>query len=207
MLTLYYSPGSCALASHIALEEAGARYDAVRIDFAANQQRSPDYLEINPKGRVPALVGERGVLTETPAILAFVAQTHPGAGLAPLDDPFGFARMQAFNSYLCSTVHPAHAHRVRGARWADDPAAIAELKRKAPQVVQDCFELIERDMFVGPWVMGDTYTICDPYLYTVATWWEGDSVDPSRLPKLAAHRQRVAERPAVKRALAAEAKA
>jgi len=206
MLTLYYSPGSCAQASHIALEEAGASYDAVRIDFAASQQRSPDYLKINPKGRVPALVTERGILTETASILAFIAQTHPRARLAPLDDPFGFARAQAFNSYLCSTVHVAHAHRVRGARWADNEAAIAELKRKAPQVVQECFELIEREMFVGPWVMGDAYTICDPYLFTVATWWEGDSVDPARLPKLADHRKRVAERPAVKRALAAEGK-
>jgi glutathione S-transferase len=206
MLTLYYSPGSCAQASHIALEEAGASYDAVRIDFGANQQRSPDYLKINPKGRVPALVSERGILTETPAILAFIAQTHPRAKLAPLDDPFGFARVQAFNSYLCSTVHVAHAHRVRGARWADEPAAIAEMKRKAPQAVMDCFELIEREMFAGPFVMGDDYTICDPYLFTVATWWEGDSVDQARIPKLAAHRNRMAERPAVQRALAAEGK-
>lgn len=206
MLTLYFSPGSCAQASHIALEETGAKYEAVRIDFAANQQRSPDYLKINPKGRVPALVTDRGILTETPAILAFIAQAHPGAELAPLDDPFAFARVQAFNSYLCSTVHPAHAHRVRGSRWADDPAAIADMKRKAPQVVMECFELIEREMFTGPWVMGDRYTVCDPYLFTLATWWEGDSVDPARLPKLADHRKRMADRPAVARTLAAEGK-
>jgi glutathione S-transferase len=204
MLKLYYAPGTCALASHIALEEAGADYDGVRVDMSASQQRSPEYLKINPKGRVPALVTDRGILTETPAILAFVAQRHPGAKLAPLDDAFGFARIQAFNSYLCSTVHPAHAHRVRGTRWADDPAAIAELKRKAPQVVAECFDLIEREMFAGPWVMGDTYTIADPYLYTLETWWEGDSVDPARIPKLADHRKRMAARPAVQRALAAE---
>jgi len=204
MPTFYYAPGTCALASHIALEEAGAKYDAVRLSFKDNQQRSPEYLKINPKGRVPALVTERGILTETPAILAYVAQTHPHARLAPLDDPFGFAKIQALNSYLCSTVHPAHAHRVRGSRWADDPAAIEELKRKAPQVVADCFELIEAEMFVGPWAMGETYTIADPYLYTLCTWWEGDSFDPKRAPKLAAHRHRMAERPAVQRALAVE---
>ena len=206
MLKIYYVPGTCALASHIALEEAGASYTAERLDFKSNQQQSPEYLKINAKGRVPALVTDKGVITETPAILAYVAQTWPKAKLAPLDDAFTFAKIQAFNSYLCSTVHPAHAHRVRGSRWADDPAAIAEMKRKAPQVVAECFDLIERDMFEGPWVMGDTYSIADPYLYTLETWWEGDSVDPKRLPKLAAHYKRMAERAAVQRAQAAHAK-
>jgi glutathione S-transferase len=206
MLTLYFSPGSCARASHIALEEAGAPYQAVRIDFAAGQQRSADYLRINPKGRVPALVSERGILTESPAILAFIAQMFPAAKLAPLDDPFGFARVQAFNAYLCATVHVAHAHRARGARWADDPAALAEMTRKTPQVVTECFELIERELFAGPWVMGESYTICDPYLFTMASWWEADKVDPARVPRLAEHRKRMADRPAVQRALAAEGK-
>src|SRR5262245_1568281 len=105
MLTFYYAPNTCALASHIALEHARADYVAVRLDFKATQQRSADYLRINPKGRVPALVTERGTLTETPAILQFIAQRHPEANLAPLDDPFELARMNAFNSYLCSTVH------------------------------------------------------------------------------------------------------
>ena len=201
MLKLYYSPGSCALASHLALEEAGAQYEASKIDFAQNQQRSPDYLKINPKGRVPALITDKGILTETPAILVYIAQTHPAAKLAPLDDPFTLAKIQAFNSYLCSTVHVAHAHRVRGTRWADNEASIADMKAKAPSVVQDCFALIEREMFIGPWVMGDQYTIADPYLFTVATWWEGDSVDLAKLPKLAAHRKRMAERPAVQKVM------
>src|SRR5947209_3305355 len=107
MLKLYYSAGSCALASHITLEEAGAPYTAERVDFKNNQQNSPEYLAINPKGRVPALVTDKGILTETPALLAFVAQSFPQAKLAPLDDPFAFAQMQAFNSYLCATVHVA----------------------------------------------------------------------------------------------------
>jgi hypothetical protein len=98
-------------------------------------------------------VTERGILTETPAILAFVAQSFPAAGLAPLDDSLEFARVQAFNSYLCSTVHVAHAHRLRGYRWADDPAAIADMQRKVPTTVGDCFELIETTMLKGPWVM------------------------------------------------------
>ena len=100
MLKLFYAPNTCALASHIALEEAGADYQTVRLDFRADEQRKPEYLAINPKGRVPALATDRGILTETPAILAFVAQSFPQAKLAPLDDPFAFARVQAFNTYL-----------------------------------------------------------------------------------------------------------
>src|SRR6201998_3517916 len=118
MFKLYYAPGSCALASHIALQEAGAAYTTEKVDLKSNQQNSPEYLAINPKARVPSLVTDRGILTETPAMLAFIAQTFPKAKLAPVDDPFGFAEVQAFNSYLCSTVHVAHAHRPRGTRWA-----------------------------------------------------------------------------------------
>jgi glutathione S-transferase len=204
MMTLYYAAHTCALATHIALQEAGADYTMVRIDFAANEQRSPAYLAINPKGRVPALVTERGILTETPAMLAFVAQSCPQANLAPLTDAFAFAQVQAFNSYLCSTVHVAHAHRMRGTRWADDPAAIAEMQRKVPQSVGACFDLIEEAMFRGPWVMGDSYTICDPYLFTLGQWLEADGVDPARLPKVIGHRHRMMERQAVRTAIDAE---
>ena len=205
MLTLYYAPETCALATHIALEEAGADYRLERIDFATTQQRSPDYLRLNPKGRVPALVTPRGVLTETPALLAFVAQSFPAAGLAPLEDPFAFARLQDFNSYLCSTVHVAHAHRMRGHRWVDDEAAMEAMRRKVPQAVHDAFKVIEDGMLAGPWVMGERYSIADPYLFTLARWLEKDGVDPARLPRIAEHRRRMADRPAAQRALAAEA--
>lgn len=201
MLSLYSAPNTCALASHISLEEAGATYEAVRLNFAEGEQRKPDYLAVNPKGRVPALVTERGILTETPAILAFIAQSFPAARLAPIDDAFAFAKVQSFNSYLCSTVHVAHAHRLRGARWADDETAIEAMKKKVPQSVGDCFDLIEREMFVGPWVMGETYTICDPYLYTISRWLEGDGVDIARFPKVQDHFRRMEARPAVQRAL------
>ena len=109
MLTFYFTPHTCSLASHIALEDAGADYDLRRIDFGKTEQQSPAYLAINPKGRVPALVTPRGILTETPAMLAYIAQSFPAAKLAPLDDPFAFAEIQAFNSYLCSTACAATA--------------------------------------------------------------------------------------------------
>jgi glutathione S-transferase len=199
---LFYFPGSCSLASHIALAEAGAAYEAVRVDLRGGEQRAPEYLAVNPKGRVPALITDRGILTETPAILAFIAQSFPAAALAPLEDPFAFACVQAFNTYLASTVHVAHAHGARGYRWADDPAAIAEMSRKTPEVMADCFALIEAEMFEGPWVMGEAYSICDPYLFTLAGWLERDHVDPARFPRVLDHRNRMAERPAVRKVLA-----
>jgi glutathione S-transferase len=200
MIKLYYASGSCSLASHIALEEAGADYTVERVNTAANQQQSPEYKAINPKGRVPAMVTDRGVLTETPAILAYIAHSHPQAALAPAD-PFAFAQMQAFNRYLCSTVHVAHAHKGRGTRWADDPAAIAEMKRKVPESVGATFDLIEKGMS-GPWAMGDGFTVSDPYLFTMSGWMEGDGLDLSRYPKVMDHRRRMSERPAVRKVMA-----
>ena len=204
MLQLYFAANTCALATHIALEEAGADYSTVRLNFAENEQRAPAYLAINPKARVPSLVTDRGILTETPAMLAYVAQTFPAASLAPLEDAFAFAQVQAFNSYLCSTVHVAHAHRMRGYRWADDEAAFGAMRAFVPKSVGAGFELIEQHMLAGPWVMGERYSICDPYLFTVAQWLEGDGVDLERIPRVVDHRRRMSERAAVQRAIAAE---
>jgi glutathione S-transferase len=204
MLTFFYAPGTCALASHIALEDSGTAYETKRLNFVENEQRTPEYLKINPKSRVPALVTDQGVLTETPAILIYIAQSFPKANLAPINDPFGLAQIQAFNSYLCSTVHVAHAHRMRGYRWSDDEPARETMKKKVPQNVGECFELIEREYFKGPWVMGTDYTIADPYLFTLAKWLEADGVDPKRFPKVLDHRNRMAEHPSVKKVLARE---
>src|SRR6478672_7594110 len=204
MMKLYYEKGTCALASHIALEEAGAEYSTMRVNFAVQEQRSADYLAINPKARVPSLVTEKGILTETPAMLAFIAQSFPQARLAPLDDPFAFAELQAFNNYLCSTLHVAHAHRMRGYRWADEPASFADMLRKVPKSVAACYDLIETHMLKGPWVMGDAYTIADPYLFTFAQWLEDDGVDPARFPRVIDHRSRMSQRPNVRKAIAEE---
>jgi len=204
MFTLYYAPSTCSLASHIALEDADASYSLKRIDFSKTEQQSPTYLTVNPKARVPAMVTPRGILTETPAILAFIAQSFPEAKLAPLDDHFAFAELQAFNSYLCSTLHVAHAHRMRGYRWVEDPDAIIAMQKKVPQSVGACFELIDRMMLRGPWVMGENYTIADPYLFTLAQWLEADGVDPSCIPRVIGHRSRMMERPNVRKAIADE---
>lgn len=206
MLKLYCAAGTCALAPHIALEEAGAPFETVRLDLQRNDQRKPDYLALNPKGRVPVLVTELGVLTETPAILAYVGQRFGAANLLPAD-PFAFAQLQSFNAFICSSLHVAHAHRTRGHRWSDDPATIHAMKAKVPETVAEAFRFIELHAFQGPWVMGQQYTVADAYLYAVARWMEGDGVDPAQFPRVSDHRHRMAQRPAVQRALATEERA
>jgi len=204
VLTLYYAPGTCALATHLALEFSGAPYEAKRLDFRQQQQRTPEYLRVNPKGRVPALVTDRGVLTETPALLQYIAQSFPQAGLAPLDDPFLLARGNEFNSFLCSTVHVNHAHKGRGYRWvdADDTAALEAMKNKVAQTMAESFTLIEERMLQGPWVLGERFSTSDPYLYTLARWLGGDGVDVNRFPKVADHMRRMEAQPQVQKVVA-----
>ena len=199
-LTLYYAPGTCAQAVLIALHEAGASFEAKRLNMAEGEQRSPAYLAINPKGRVPALVTPQGVLSETLALLLYVAQTHPQAQLAPLSDPFALAHLQEFNSFLASTVHVNHAHRPRASRWADDEAAQKSMQAKVPQNMRDCFAVIEQH-YLGDktWVMGEQFTVADGYLYTVAGWLKGDGVDIAEFPRVAAHFERVKARASVQR--------
>jgi len=203
-IKLHYAPHTCALASHIVLEEVGADYDINRIDFSVAEENSPRYLAMNPKGRVPLLETAQGNLTETPAILLYLAQSYPQANLAPLDDAFALAELQAFNSYLCSTVHVAHAHRLRGSRWADDPVAITAMQDKVPEAVLAGFRHVEENYLRGPWVMGDQYSIADPYLFTLAQWLEADGVTLEPIPRVVDHRARMLERESVQAAINAE---
>lgn len=202
MLTLFHAPGTCSLASLITLNEAGLDHSVHVVNFAANEQRQPEFLAVNPKGRVPALKTDRGIITETPAILIYLAQSAPKAGLAPLDDPFALAELQSVNAYLCSTVHVAHAHRPRGSRWADEPSSIEDMKRRVPGNMAECYRLIETSMLKGPWVLGDNYSVADAYLFTISRWLEADGVDIHDFPGVLDHFNRMQERPAVKTALA-----
>jgi len=198
-LHFYYAPLSCALASHIVLEHIGADYQTTRFNLRENDQRTPEYLAINPKGRVPALVTEHGILTETPAILFYLAQTHPQSNLAPMGDPFALAQVQSLNSWFCSTVHVAHAHGARASRWADDSNAQKAMKAKVAKNMTDCFELIEKQILRGPWVMGDHLTIADPYLFTMSSWLNSDGVDIKNFPRVSAHYDRMLTLPAVQK--------
>jgi glutathione S-transferase len=206
MIKLYYSPNACSLASHIALAEAGAEFEAVRVDFKNGEQRSPAFLAINPKGRVPVLVTPRGALTENPVILGWVAQMYPDAHLKPEGDFFNFSEMQSFNMYLASTVHVVFSHLFRSERWADSDGAQSEMKAKVPSNLAQVFKLIEDRLGDGrPWVGGAQYTVADPYLYLFARWLERDGAGGSAgMPLTKAHRDRMQQRPAVQRILEAE---
>jgi len=200
MLQFYYAKKSAAYAPHILLEDVAADYEAVQIDFLGGEQRSDAYLKINPKGRVPALVTEHGILTETPAILAYIAQTHPDHAMAPTT-PFEFAAAQAFNCYIASTVHVAHAHKHRGARWADDATAHEHMRAKVAQNMAESAQVIETHYLQGPWVLGENYSMCDPYLALITRWLGDDGVDVAQFPKIAAHDRAMRERPSMQTVL------
>ena len=200
MLTLYYSRKSCAYAPHILLHDAGADFEARHVDFDSGEQTGAAFLSINAKGRVPALVTPDGILTENPAILLYIAQTHPDSRLAP-SDPFALAEAQAFNMYLASTVHVAHAHKHRGYRWADDEAARAAMTAKVAANMAEHARMIEDHYFKGPWVLGDSYSMCDPYLALITRWLEPDGVSLDDYPKLKAHDALMRSRPSLQKVL------
>lgn len=201
MLTLYYAKGSSALASHILLEEVGATYAVHEVPIQKGAHKEAHFVAINPKMRVPALQTPDGVITENPAILNYVAATHPDAGMLP-DTPFERAQADALNAYLCATMHVAFAHKLRGARWADDEDALKAMAAKVPSNLAECAALLEEHYIVGPWALGDTYTTCDAYLALVPQWLAKAGVDIGAYPKLKAHRDASLHRPATQAIMA-----
>jgi glutathione S-transferase len=200
-MKLYFAKGTIAVAVAIALHEAGLAFEPVRLDFRAGEQTRPDYHAINPKGRVPALITEHGILTETGAILDYIADMAPQAGLRP-EDPYEAAQMRAAMYYLASTMHVNHAHRARGLRWADEDSSIADMKAKAVRTMTESAQFVETHMLRGPFVMGAALTLADPYLYVATGWLEGDGVDIGAFPKIRAFREAMAARASVARVLA-----
>ena len=204
MLELHYAPGTIASAVAIALEELGLPFEPVRVDFAAAEQTKPPYLELNPKGRVPTLVTARGPLTETGAILDYLAALAPSGGYAgtPMmpSDPFDAARVRAVMYYLASTAHVNHAHKGRGPRWATQESSFADMKAKVPETMAATCAYLEEHVVEGPFVMGDMITMADPYLYVITTWLKGDGIDIADYPKLAAFADAMEDRPSVQAA-------
>lgn len=198
-MKFFYSPGAVSLATLIALCEIDADFDPICLDFASKEQTKPEYLAINPKGRVPALITQHGTLTETFALLTYIAEITPSANLIP-SDPYLRAKMNEMFSYLASTVHINHAHKHRGHRWADTQSAFDEMTAKVPETMLASFALIEEALETGPWIMGDQYTIADAHLFTISTWLEGDGVDITTLPNVVAYQNRMNARPAVQKA-------
>ena len=193
-MKLYYAKGTIATATAIALHEAGIAFEPVRIDFRDAEQTKPDYQAINPKGRVPALVTDQGILTETGAILEHVADIAPQAGLRPTDS-FQAAKMREVMFYIASTMHVNHAHGPRGNRWADTESAIADMKAKVPATMTDSAQHVENHVLKGPYVLGDALSLADPYLYVACGWLEGDGVPVADFPKITAFLDAMRARP------------
>lgn len=196
-MQLYYAPNTISVAVAIALEEAGIEYETVEIDFAAKEQTGAAYGQINPKNRVPALAVEGGILTETGALLEYIADLAPDAGLRP-QDPVRLARMREVMFYLASTMHVNHAHKMRGARWATTPAAFKDMQAKVPETMAASCDYISQFGLRGPFVLGESFSLADCYLYVICTWLEGDGVKLARFPKIQAFMEAMEARDSVK---------
>jgi glutathione S-transferase len=210
VLKLFYEPGACSLAAHIALEEAGATFTPVRIDFKSSEQRSPAYLKINPKGRVPSLAIGDWVLTENPAILQFVAQSYPEAKLWPADLRVA-AKCLEWMAWLSSGVHVTYAHVRRAERYATSESALADVRAKGAISTREIWGDVENRMAalagLGPWVAGDQFTVVDGYAFVFWMWGNGQHLRydmASDFPAWTTHARRVAVRLAVQRVLARE---
>ena len=199
--TLYYAPGACSLASHIALEETGAPFDTVRLDLAKGDQRAPEYLAVNERGRVPALYEDGWVLTENQAILRHVARTHPEAGLWP-EHPRDQAIADEWLAWLGTNHHVAYAHVRRPERYTDEEAAFPGIATKGADTFGDVGTMTEVRLSNGGWAVGGRYSVVDPYLLAFWMWGRGPALKldmAARFPAWTAHARGMAERPAVRR--------
>ena len=194
MMKLHYAPRTISVAVAIVLEAQNVEYTAVPVDFGRAEQTKHAYRENNPKGRVPALETEHGILTETPALPEYVAPD-----LVP-EAPFAAAKMPELMSYLNGTMHPHHAHGLRGERWADEESSFEDMKRKVPQRMRDCATHVEEMLPTLPWDVGTLSALSDAYLYVVLLWLPGDGVDISHFPRLSAFQHKMNMHPAVQAA-------
>jgi len=205
-MRLYYATGACSLAPHIALEEAGDRFELSRVDLAANQQNSAEFLRLNPKARVPTLTDGDWVLTEAPAILRYIAARHPAAGLWPWD-PRQEARCAEWVAWISSTIHVSAGHVRRAARYASDPGAVEDVAATAKKTCRELWQTVEARIGEGPWAIGERYSVADPYLLVYWMWGRSPLLGYDMahdFPQWTAHARRLAARPAVQRAFASE---
>ena len=199
-MKLYYLPGACSLASHIALREAGAAFDLERLDKASKKTESgADYLAINPKGYVPALALDDGeVLTEGVAILQYIADENPEAALAPAAGSRERVRLQEHLNYVSSELHKAFSPLF-------NPKSSEADKADAKTKVAEKLNLVEKLLSDGrSYLVGDGFTVADAYLFVVVNWAFPSGIGLDSWPHVAAFHQRVAAREAVQAALKAE---
>jgi glutathione S-transferase len=204
-MILYYAPTACSIAPHIALEEIEADFEPKRIDLASGEQTSPDYLKINPMGRVPAMVIDGEVVTEVPALLAYIAGLKPEAGLIPPAGTMAYARCFEWLGFLSSSLHVAYAQFRRPVRFVHDGSACwDEVSETGKEITIGYYREVERRLGSG-WAAGDSYSIADIYLFPFHGWaWRFGFDTAKECPKWTALVARMRQRPAVQRALATE---
>jgi glutathione S-transferase len=203
MLKLFHSPGACSLVSHIALEEAGADYEAARVNLAGGEQRTPDYLAINPHGRVPALVTDQGVITETIAIVNYIAERFGKQGSAPRGDAYATAKCNELLGWFASSVHIAFAEVFRPGRFVTDESLHEAVKNGGLAALDGYFAEIESLCGDG-WATDGEFTAADSYLLVFLRWAKRMGIAVSNYPRWAALVGRVIDRPAVVRAIESE---
>jgi glutathione S-transferase len=204
MHTLYYSPAATSFAVHVALEEAGLEFTLSEVDLKAGRQRSPDYLAVNPLGRVPALrVPSGAVLTETPAILGYIADSVPDRGLLPVD-PWPRAQAGEWLSLFVSALHPAFLGFFAPSRYGKGDDLHGPLVRESRARFFELLQHVERRLTEGPYVLGASYSLCDPYAAMFFMWAAFFEFPREALPRYAALYRCVAERPAFQRAFERE---
>jgi glutathione S-transferase len=197
MLTLYYAPGACSMAPHIVLEESGEKYEPRRMDLSKGEQRSDEYLKINPQARVPALgLGNGEALTENTAILPFLGKRF---GLWPTDAT-AEAKALSLIGFFAASVHPAHAHIGRPERYASDPALFPNIQEMGRKTFHGYLKHID-GMLAGRQWLSDKYSVLDPYAFIFYVWGVRRDLPVTELKNYTAFKGRMVERPAVRRVL------
>lgn len=205
-IQLHYYPSTAAMVPHILLEELGVRYERVLVDRAQNRHKEPAYLKLNPNGQIPVLTDGALVLYETAAIVLHLCDTHPQAGLAP---PLGTRERAEFYKWLAwltNTLQAALMIYFYPERWVDAGAA-AQLKAQAHSKAVGMLGQLDTlaAQKGGPWVLGDSYGALDPYVFTLCRWSRNFPHGRARdMQHLGPYLQRMLQRPAVQRVLAAE---
>lgn len=206
-LTLFYSPRACSLACHIALEESGLPFTAQPVRIRKGEHKLDDYLAQNPWGKIPALRIDDEVLTETHAILSYIADTAgPDSGLIPSGDPLRRARAHEWMNFLSSTVHIAFRPLFRPNYLIGNPDLYPQLHEVGIPNLRRTLLEVDHRLEGKTWALGDNYSVCDPYLFVFHIWSQREDVveHVADMPNWMAHRQRIEQRVATQTALARE---
>jgi glutathione S-transferase len=197
-MKLYYSPGACSLADHIALEWIGQPYEAIRM--SREDRKTPAYLKINPAGAVPALEQDGWVLTQNAAILNYLADSFRQAGLGGDGTPKGRAEVNKWLALVNSDIHPAFHPLFGSTAYLGDAALVEKSKDAARTKLRGLFERVDAQLAGRDWVAG-TRSIADPYLYVVSRWAKAQGIDLAGLDNLARFVVRMEADPAVRKVL------